>query len=70
MIYSTNDLKFKDNNLKALEEVRIFDRDGNLIKTVIAKRHSEDFINPMKEATKNKIIKKKARKLAFLKDKS
>lgn len=32
------DLKFPDNNLRGLNEVKVYDKDMNLIKTVHAKR--------------------------------
>ncbi len=67
MIYSKNDLKYTDNNFK-LNEVRIYDRDGNLKETVIAKR-IETFEHPIANATRRLKEEKKARKLASLKTK-
>ena len=42
MLYSVNDLKFTDNKLGPLNEVRILDKNGRLIKTIIAKRIEEE----------------------------
>ena len=60
MIYSTNDLKFKDNKLDSLHEVRILDKNGHYIKTVVAKRieHEPGYRNLSKIHRKKKMAHK------------
>jgi len=54
MIYSIHDIKSLDNDLTVLNEVRIFDKNGRLKKTIIAKRIEEESYYKKKSALANK----------------
>lgn len=60
MFHSANDLKIIDNDLTPLNEVRILDKNGRLVKTIIAKRI--EFESPYKKnsklANKRRMVKK------------
>jgi len=61
MFQSVNDLKTIDNDLTPLNEVRILDKNGRLIKTIIAKRieFESPYIKNAKLANKKRRMVKK-----------
>jgi len=60
MFYSENNLKFTDNKLGSLDEVRILDKNGRLVKTIIAKRLEEfsDYKKHSEILNKKRMFKK------------